>query len=102
MDSGTVRAAIFGVIAEIQSISGLECPEITGDTRPATAVPRFDSKIWAVAATLLGEKINVDIPEDVNLFFDESTNTPRTIDQTVAIVCAIAANKKTASAHDEL
>jgi hypothetical protein len=101
MDAGIVKAAICDVIAEIQNISGLECPVLAGDTRPATAVPRFDSKIWAVAATLLGEKIKIDIPDDVNLFFDEPTNTPRTIDETVAIVCAIAAKKEIKGSDNE-
>jgi hypothetical protein len=94
MDAAIVKENLIAVIAEIQTASGLDCPPLDGVTRPVGAVPKFDSKIWPVATTILAEKIKVPIPDDVNIFYDEATKLPRSIDEMVAYVCQLAEKQK--------
>jgi hypothetical protein len=72
-----------------QADSGLECPSLTGATKPVENIPKFDSKIWPVATTILSTEIGALIPNDVNIFVDETTKLPRSIDETTAFVCEL-------------
>jgi hypothetical protein len=87
MDPATLKQKLIAVLSQIQADSHLECPPLTGTTKPVDHVPKFDSKIWPVATTILSNEIGTPIPNDVNIFVDETTKLPRSIDQTVAFVC---------------
>ena len=87
MDPATLKQQLIAVLAQIQVDSGLECPQLTGATKPVENMPKFDSKVWPVATTILATGIGASIPNDVNIFIDESTKLPRMIDETAAFVC---------------
>jgi len=91
MDEITIKAKLIEVLQTIQTLSGEECPPLDGATRPAEALPKFTSKIWPVAAGLLGVAIGKSIPCEANIFVDEDTKKPLAIDQTVVLVCKIIA-----------
>ena len=73
----------------MQALSGEECPAIDGGTRPAEALPKFTSKVWPVAAGMLGIAIGKTIPCEANIFVDDDTKVPLAINQTVALVLKI-------------
>jgi hypothetical protein len=89
MDPVTLKEKLLAVLGQIQVDSGLECPPLTGATKPVENIPKFDSKVWPVATTILATVIGATIPNDVNIFIDESTNLPRSIDETAAFVCEL-------------
>lgn len=95
MDAKKVENALTGVIRDIQQNSGLDCPNLNGQTVPAEQVPKFDSKIWIAATTLLAGKLGVSIPEDKNIFYDKQSKSALTIDRIVELVCSIAVAKGT-------
>ena len=45
--------------------------------------------VWPVATTILSTEIGAPIPNDVNIFVDETTKLPRSIDETAAFVCEL-------------
>lgn len=93
MNPVEVKEKLSAVLSQIQSSSGLKCPPLTGETKPIRDLPEFDSKVWPVAITLLSIETNVSIPNDVNIFVNENTKLPSSIDETVGFVCAIAAKQ---------
>ena len=82
-----LQGELIAVLSQIQTDSGLECPPLTGATKPVENLPEFDSKVWPVATTILATGIGATIPNDVNIFVDEKTKLPRSIDETVDFVC---------------
>jgi hypothetical protein len=94
IDATIVQAKLVETLQFIQAASGLECPLLDGKTKPAEALPKFDSKIWPTAIGILGASLGVSIPDDVNIFCKEKTCIPLTIDEIVAMVIDIdKANK---------
>lgn len=89
MDAATLKEKLIAVLSQIQADSELECPPLTGATKPVENIPKFDSKIWPVATTILAMEIGTPIPNDVNIFVDEITKQPRSIDETVTFVCKL-------------
>ncbi len=89
MDAATLKVKLIAVLSQIQSDSGLECPPLTGAIKPVDSIPRFDSKVWPVATTILSNEIGAAIPNDVNIFVDDITKLPLSIDETVALVCEL-------------
>lgn len=89
MDPTTLKETLIAVLSQIQADSHLECPPLTGATKPVEEIPKFDSKVWPVATTILSTEIGALIPDDVNIFMDETTKLPLSIDQSVAFVCAL-------------
>jgi len=89
MDPNVVKAKLIEVLQSVQSLSGEACPAIDGGTKPAEALPKFTSKVWPVAAGMLGIAIGKPIPCETNIFVDEQTKTPLAINQTVALVLKI-------------
>lgn len=89
MDNSTIKAKLIEVLQTIQTLSGEACPPIEGSTRPVESLPKFTSKIWPVAAGMLGIAIGRSIPPEKNIFVDDETKQPLAIDQTVALVCKI-------------
>ena len=101
MNSTTLKEKLIALLGQIQADSGLECPSLTGGTKPVGDLPKFDSKIWPVATTLLSIEIAAPIPNDVNIFVDETTKLPRSIDEVALFVCNLltrADNEEAAAA----
>ena len=89
MDPNALKEKLMSILVQIQVDSGLDCPDMTGATKPAESLPKFDSKVWPAATTILATDIGATIPNDVNLFFDEATKLARSIDETVSMVCGL-------------
>ena len=89
MDPATLKEKLIAVLGQIQTDSGLECPPLTGATKPVGNIPKFDSKVWPVATTILSTEIGAPIPNDVNIFIDDKTKLPRSIDEAAAFVCEL-------------
>jgi hypothetical protein len=87
MDPVTLKEKLIAVLGQIQADSGLECPELTGAIKPVESLPQFDSKVWPVATTILATEVGATIPNDVNIFVDETTKLPRSIDEAAVFVC---------------
>jgi hypothetical protein len=89
MDPVTLKETLITIIAQIQADSGLEWPPLIGALKPVESIPKFDSKVWAVATTILATEIGKAIPNDVNIFVDETTKLPRSIDEAAIFVCEL-------------
>lgn len=87
MDPAALKDKLIAVLGQIQADSDLECPPLTGTTKPIESLPKFDSKVWPVATTILATEIGATIPNDVNIFVDETTKLPRSIDEMATFVC---------------
>jgi hypothetical protein len=98
VDPFVLKQKLIAILNQIQADSGLECPALTGATKPIGIIPKFDSKVWPVAITILAVEISAPIPNDVNIFFDEMTKQPRSIDETVAFVCGLLKKTEAAAA----
>ena len=90
MNTTTLKDKLIAVLRQIQAESDLECPPLTGATQPVDALPQFDSVTWPVATTILEIETGVPIPDNVNIFIDEATKLPRSIDEIVAFVFRLA------------
>lgn len=102
MDRNSVREALIATLKEVQALMGQQCPELTANTVPINDLPKFDSKVWPVAFGLVGLKLKVDVPVDVNVFRQEHTRIPLTVEQTVnAILNAIQAKAAATAAVKE-
>jgi hypothetical protein len=86
MKPDIVHAALIEVLQEIQILSGEECPEITKETKPLEALPKFDSKMWPVAVGMVAQKLEITIANDVNIFCRKKSCQALTIDETVALI----------------
>lgn len=89
MDANIVKARLIEVLQTVQALSGEDCPVIDGGTKPSEALPNFTSKVWPVAAGLLGLALGKSIPCEANIFVDDDTKAPLAINQTVALVLKI-------------
>ena len=89
MDAIIVKAKLIEVLQTVQSLSGEDCPTIDGATKPVDALPKFTSKVWPVAAGMLGIALGKSIPCEANIFVDEQSKAPLAINQTVALVLKI-------------
>lgn len=89
MDANIVKAKLIEVLQTVQSLSGEDCPAIDGGTKPAEALPKFTSKVWPVAAGMLGIALGKSIPCEANIFVDDDTKVPLAVNQTVALVLKI-------------
>lgn len=89
MDANIVKAKLIEVLQTVQSLSGEDCPAIDGATRPVDTLPKFTSKVWPVAAGMLGIALGKSLPCEANIFVDEQSKAPLAINQTVALVLKI-------------
>ena len=89
MDANFVKSKLIEVLETVQTLSGEDCPAIDGSTKPAEALPKFTSKVWPVAAGMLGIALGKPIPCEANIFVDDDTKVPLAINQTVALVLKI-------------
>ena len=90
MNAALVQTKLVEVLQNIQAASGLDCPPITGTTKPLEELPDFDSKIWPVATGMLAKLLGINIADDVNIFSREKSCIALTIDEAVAVVVALA------------
>lgn len=86
MDRVLVLDALVTTLREVQDLMGQPCPSLGGTTVPIDELPMFDSKVWPVAFGMVGEKLRVEVPVDINVFRQEKTKIPNTIDQTVSAI----------------
>lgn len=92
VDQTLVLEALVATLKEVQGQMGQPCPPLVGTTIPINELPMFDSKVWPIAFALVGEKLKITVPVDINVFRQEKNKIPNTIDQTVtAILKAIQA-----------
>lgn len=98
MDTGKLQDAVMVVLRQVQADSGLPCPELTSETKPVDDLPQFDSKVWPVATTMLSTSISVPIPNDVNIFVDDQTMSPRSISQITTFLAALLSRDSKAEA----
>lgn len=89
MDANVVKAKLIEVLQTVQSLGGEDCPPIDDGMKPAEALPKFTSKVWPVAAGMLGVALGKSIPCEANIFVDDDTKSPLAINQTVALVLKI-------------
>jgi hypothetical protein len=73
-------------------------PPLIGTIKPVESIPKFDSKVWPVATTILATEIDATIPNDINIFIDENTKLPRTIDEIAVFVCELLQKQNEAAA----
>lgn len=101
MNADIVKTRLVEVLQLIQATSGEDCPPISGSTKPVEDLPKFDSKMWPVAAALIAKKLNITIATDVNIFCREKSCIALTIDETVAIITGLANTQVTESIRTE-
>lgn len=92
-----VRRDLIAVIKEVQSASGLECPPLEGGTIPIAHVPEFDSTVAPAATSLLAMRVDIPIPDNVNIFVDLDGGS-RSIDQVALAVCNLKDPRTTSKA----
>lgn len=98
MDEAVIKGKLKEILKVVQDLSNESCPALTDDIRPAVNLPEFTSKIWPVAAGMLGLALGKSMPCDVNIFVDEKTKTPLSIAQSAKLVCEIIKNAEVAQA----
>lgn len=81
------KKALISVLKDIQTRSGLDCPDLNGTAVPPKVLPKFDSTVWPVAATLVARKLGVIIPHDVHIFGGEKGAPLLNINQTAELIC---------------
>lgn len=101
MDAGNVKTTLIEVLQLIQSTVDDECPQITGSTKPVEDLPKFDSKMWPVAAAIVAKKLNITIAKDINIFCQPKSCIALTLDETVAIIIEIANTQAAVSKQAE-
>lgn len=93
MDPDIVQKKVIDTLCQIQADSNLECPPLTGINKPTEDLANFDSIVWPVATTILATEIGVAIPDDTNIFINEITKLPRSIDEIAALLCDLPKNQ---------
>jgi hypothetical protein len=92
VDQTVIKAALIETLRKIQELSNLECPVITGATKPIEDLPKFDSKMWPVAFGMVGRVLGISVPVKINIFRQKGSTVALTIDESVAaIIEAVAA-----------
>lgn len=71
IDKAIIESKIIDVLNQIQEAGEFQKVEITIDSCPGEDLTEFDSQIWVVANTLLGEEVADSIPDNVNIFISE-------------------------------
>jgi hypothetical protein len=86
MTKEDIKAALIAVLGEVQTLSGLENPPLSGSSVPPKALPKFDSTVWPVATNWLAKRLDVVIPNDVHIFGGKKGAPLLTVDETVELV----------------
>lgn len=86
-----VKVKLIEVLQEMQNDSGYEGQPITGTTCPIDDLGWFDSLLCPVAITMLASVLNVNIPNDKNIFLSEDGTRRLTINELADVVCELSA-----------
>ena len=89
MNPTALKEKLITILSQIQADSGLHCPTLSGARKPIEHLPKFDSLVWPVATTILATETGATIPNDVNIFVNDTTKLPRSIDETTVFVCEL-------------
>ena len=89
MEPALIKAKLIEVLQTVQALSAETCPPLDDATRPVEQLPRFTSKVWPVAAGMLGLALGRSIPCEKNIFVDDVSKAPLAISETVALVLAM-------------
>ncbi|MBD2205714.1 hypothetical protein GS682_22280 [Nostoc sp. B(2019)] len=89
MTPENVKVKLIEVFQEMQTDCGYQGQPITGTTCPFNDLGWFDSYLCLAAITMLSTELNVDIPNDVNIFLSEDGTQRLTINESVDVVCEI-------------
>jgi len=84
MDASEVTYAVHQVLLQIQQRQSLGCPSLIGSTRPLRELDKFDSPISIAATGMIGRRLGIQIPSEMNLFGD--SKEAYSIDKTVGII----------------
>ena len=84
------EAAVIGVIAEIQEMSGRECLDIGSKTKPIGDVPGFDSLNAFEATVAVAARLRMDIPNEANIFINEAGDAALSVREIAGRLMGIA------------
>ncbi len=94
MNQNEVEVKLIEVLHDIQSDSGYDRSQIAGTTCPLRDLEGFDSMLWPVAISILATMLNINIPNEKNIFLSEDGVQQLTISQSAVIVCEIFAREE--------
>ncbi|KOP24975.1 hypothetical protein AMR41_16210 [Hapalosiphon sp. MRB220] len=89
-----VKVKLIEVLQEMQNDSGYEGQPITETTCPIDDLGWFDSLLYPVAITMLASVLNVNIPNDKNIFLSEDGTQRLTISELADVVCESSAERR--------
>ena len=81
IETDLIKQKIIYVLKQIQEAGDFKEVEIATDSCPGKVLTEFDSQLWVVANTMLGEEIADSIPDNVNIFVSEDGKRPLSIDE---------------------
>jgi acyl carrier protein len=84
-----VKNMIIEVLKNIQRVSGYESESISGTTNPFKDLEGFDSQISVAAICELSTSLDIDIPDNANIFLSGDGKRRLTIDEIAGRVCKI-------------
>ena len=94
MTPENVKVNLIEVLQEIQNDSGYEGQPITGTTCPIDDLGWLDSYLWPVAITMLASVLNMNIPNNKNIFLSEDGTRRLTINELADVVCESSAERR--------
>jgi len=71
IDKNLIQQKIIDVLTQILDAGDFQKVRLATDSCPGTELNEFDSQLWVVANTLVGEEIADSIPDNVNIFISE-------------------------------
>ena len=86
MNPNDVHNTIIEILEEIQTVSGYEYDSISAHTKPLENLQGFDSLICPVVIAILEDRLKINIPVEVNIFYQERALS---IAEAVALVMQI-------------
>jgi hypothetical protein len=89
-----VTAKLIEVLQTIQSNSGYDATQIGPATCPLDDLEGFDSKLWPVAISMLAKSLDVEIPNNKNIYVSDDGTRRLTISESAAVVCQINKEKR--------
>jgi len=92
MSPDQVFDAVCQTLTTIQSNISDNVVTLSHGTVPLKDLPKFDSPLSIAATGIVGKKVGIFIPAEVNLFGDD--NGKFTIDKTVQLICDLLADQK--------
>ncbi len=85
-----ISEKLIEILIMIQESGDFEKIEITPTTCPIRDMPQFDSQLWITAISMLGEGLEINIPDDINIFLSEDGKRRLTIEEIVERVTSTA------------